>query len=161
MADYPSKQIYSGSTTTVLSLAATLASAANTYDGLANNTLTQLDNSTGLYTDAVAVLGIPDTFAAAPTAGGTIDLYATLEDIDGTSDETPVPASSDIIYLARYMGSWVVDNQDVAQIKPINISLLGIRKAKFHIVNNTGQTISYSSNPTTVKITPFSVGVTV
>lgn len=161
MPDYQAKQIYSGSTTTVLSLAATLASGANTFDGLANNTLTQLDNSTGLYTDAVAVLGIPDTFAAAPTAGGTIELYATLEDIDGTSDETPVPASSDIIYLARWVGAWVVDNQDVAQIKPINISLLGIRKAKFHIVNNTGQTISYSSNPTTVKITPFSVGVTV
>jgi len=160
MPDYPAKQFY-GSPTTVISLAATLANGANTYDGLANNTLTQLDNSTGLYTDAVAVLGIPDTFAAAPTAGATIDLYATLEDIDGTSDETPVPGASDILYLARYMGSWVVDNQDVANIKPINISLLGIKKAKFHILNNSGQTISYSSNPTTVKITPFSVGVTV
>jgi hypothetical protein len=145
----------------VLSLAAALASGGTTFNGMSNNTLTDLDNSTPPYTDALAVLGIPDTFAAAPTAGATIDLYATLEDIDGTSDETPVPASADILYLARYMGSFVVDNQDVALIKPINISLLGIRKAKFHIINNSGQTISYSSNPTTVKITPFSVGVTV
>ena len=66
-------------------------------------------------------LSIPDTFAAAPTAGGTVDLYMTLDDIDGTSDETPLPAASDITYLAKYVGSFVVDNQDVAQIKPIVI----------------------------------------
>ena len=57
MPDYPAKQFY-GSATTVLSLAATLASGANTFNGLANNTLTDLDNSTNLYTDAVAVLEI-------------------------------------------------------------------------------------------------------
>lgn len=146
-----------GSTTTVISHAATLASGANTYSGLTGCTMTQLDNSTLLYPYARAVLSIPDTFAAAPTAGGTIDLYMTQDDIDGTSDETPVPAASDIIYLAQWVGSWVVDNQDVANIKPIIISLLGVQKAQFYIINNCGQQISYTSNPTTVKITPFSV----
>lgn len=161
MANYPAKQIWSGTTTTVISLAATLASGANTYTGLTGLTNTQLDNSTDLYTDAMAVLGIPDTFAAAPTAGGTVDLYYVLDDIDGTSDETPEPGATDILYLARYAGSWVVDNQDVANIKPITISLLGVRKARYFIANNSGQQLSYSSNPITVKITPFSVGVTV
>lgn len=146
-----------GSTTTVISHAATLASGANTYSGLTGCTMTQLDNSTLLYPYARAVLSIPDTFAAAPTAGGTIDLYMTQDDIDGTSDETPVPAASDILYLAQWVGSWVVDNQDVANIKPIIISLLGVQKAQFYIVNNSGQQISYTSSPTTVKITPFSV----
>ena len=145
-----------GSATTVISHAATLASSANTYSGLTGCTMTQLDNSTTLYPYARAVLGIPDTFAAAPTAGGTVDLYMTLDDIDGTSDETPLPAATDITYLAKYVGSFVVDNQDVAQIKPIIISLEGVQKAQFYILNSTGQTISYSSNPTTVKITPFS-----
>ena len=145
-----------GSATTVISHAATLASAANTYSGLTGCTMTQLDNSTTLYPYARAVLGIPDTFAATPTAGGTVDLYMTLDDIDGTSDETPLPAATDITYLAKYVGSFVVDNQDVAQIKPIIISLEGVQKAQFYILNSTGQTISYSSNPTTVKITPFS-----
>ena len=149
-----------GSATTVISHAATLASAANTYSGLTGCTMTQLDNSTTLYPYARAVLGIPDTFAAAPTAGGTIDLYMTLDDIDGTSDETPLPAATDITYLAKYVGSFVVDNQDVAQIKPIIISLEGVQKAQFYILNSTGQTISYSSNPTTVKITPFSYAPT-
>jgi hypothetical protein len=145
-----------GSSTTVISLAAALSTAANTYSGLSGCTMTQLDNSTTLYPYARAVLGIPDTFAAAPTAGGTVDLYMTLDDIDGTSDETPLPAASDITYLAKYVGSFTLDNQDVAQIKPIVISLEGVQKAQFYILNSSGQQISYSSNPTTVKITPFS-----
>ena len=149
-----------GSATTVISHAATLASAANTYSGLTGCTMTQLDNSTALYPYARAVLGIPDTFAAAPTAGGTVDLYMTLDGIDGTSDETPLPAATDITYLAKYVGSFVVDNQDVAQIKPIIISLEGVQKAQFYILNSTGQTISYASNPTTVKVTPFSYAPT-
>ena len=145
-----------GSATTVISHAAALASGANTYSGMSGCTMTQLDNSTTLYPYARAVLSIPDTFAAAPTAGGTVDLYMTLDDIDGTSDETPLPAASDITYLAKYVGSFVVDNQDVAQIKPIVISLEGVQKAQFYILNSSGQQISYSSNPTTVKVTPFS-----
>lgn len=160
MPDFPAKQFF-GSPTTVISHAAVLNNAANTYNGLSGCTMTMLDNSSGLYTDALAVLGIPDTFAAAPNTGSVVDLYMTLEDIDGTNDETPVPGLTDILYLARYVGSWVLDNQDVANIKPINISLLGVRKAWFYILNSSGQQISYSSNPITVKITPFSVGVTV
>lgn len=144
-----------GSSTTAISLAAALSTAANTYSGLSGCTMTQLDNSTALYPYARAVLGIPDTFAAAPTAGGTVDLYMTLDDIDGTSDETPLPGATDITYLGKYVGSFVVDNQDVAVIKPIVISLEGVQKAQFYILNSSGQQISYTSNPTTVKITPF------
>ena len=145
-----------GSQTTVISLAAALASGANTYTGLTGLTNTQLDNSTNLYPWARAVLGVPDTFAAAPTAGGTFDLYMIQDDIDGTSDETPEPGATDIIYIAKYVGSWVIDNQDVAMIKPIVISLEGVQKARFFVTNNCGQQASYSSNPMTVKITPFS-----
>ena len=72
-----------GSATTVISQAATLANGSNTYNGLTGCTMTQLDNSTDLYPFARAVLGVPDTFAAAPTAGSTIDLYMIVDDIDG------------------------------------------------------------------------------
>lgn len=145
-----------GSSTTVISLATALSSAANTYSGLANCTMTQLDNSTLLYPYARAVLSVPDTFVAAPTAGGTFDLYMILDDIDGTSDETPEPGASDIAYLGKYVGSFVVDNQDVATIKPIVISLEGVQKARFCLLNSSGQQTQYSTNPLTVKITPFS-----
>ena len=46
--------------------------------------MTQLDNSTALYPDAIAHPVDHGYFAAAPTAGGTIDLYTTLDDISGT-----------------------------------------------------------------------------
>lgn len=149
-----------GSATTVISHAATLANAANTYDGLAGCTMTQLDNSTTLYPWARAVLNITDTFAAAPTAGSTIDLYMYQEDVDGTTDETPIPGATDVIYLARYVGSFVMDNQDVATVKAITISLEGVQKAKFCILNSTGQQISYASTATTVKVTPFTYAPT-
>lgn len=150
------KMVFSGTTTTVISLAAALANAGNTTSAEA----TQLDNSTELYPYAKAVLNITDTFAAAPTAGATIDLYMIEDDIDGTADETPIPAASDITYLARYVGSWVLDNQDVATIKPIVISLEGVKKARFFILNNSGQQISYTSTATVVKITPFTYAPT-
>lgn len=145
-----------GSTTTVISIASAIASGVNSYSGQGGTTMTQLDNSTALYPYARAVLGIPDTFVAAPTAGGTVDLYMILDDVDGASDETPEPGASDILYLAKYVGSFVMDNQDVATIKAITISLEGVQKARYCIINNCGQQISYTSNPITVKITPFS-----
>ena len=148
-------QMLFGSPTTVISMAAALASAANTYTGLTGLTNTQLDNSTTKYPYARAVLGVPDTFAAAPTAGGTVELYMVQDDVDGTGDETPEPAATDIQYLATLVGIFVVDNQDVATIKAINISLEGVLKARFFIKNNTGQQMSYTSAPITVKITPF------
>lgn len=154
------KMVFSSTTTTVISLAAALANAANTYTGLTGLTNTQLDNSTELYPEAVAVLGIPDTLAAAPTAGATVNLYYVMDDIDGTSDETPEPGATDITNLAKYAGSFVVDNQDVAYIKPILISLAGVKKARFFIENQTGQQLSYSSGAITVKITPFTYGPT-
>lgn len=154
------KQVFSSTTTTVISLAASLANAANTYTGLTGLTNTQLDNSTELYTDAIAVLTVPETFVAAPTAGAAFNLYCVLDDIDGTTDETPEPGAADIVNLAAYVGSFVVDNQDVNHIKPIMISLLGVRKARFFLENQTGQATTYSATPLTVKITPFTVGPT-
>jgi hypothetical protein len=150
------KQVY-GSSTTVISLAATLANAANTYSGLTGCTLTQLDNSTLLYPYALAVLNINDTFAAAPTSGATVDLYMHQDDIDGTADETPEPAATDITARGTCVGSFVVDNVDAAHVKPLVISLLGVKKARFAILNNSGQTISYTSVATVVKVTPFSL----
>lgn len=148
-----------GSATTVISHAATLTSATNTYSGLTGITMTQLNNS-DLYPYALAVLGIPDTLSAAPTAGATVDLYMTLDDVDSTTDETPLPGATDILYLSKYVGSWVLDNQDVAYVKPIVISLQGVQKAQFYINNVSGVNLTYSSNPITVKVTPFTYGPT-
>ncbi len=149
----------SGGSTTCISHAATLANGANTYSGLTGCTMTALDNSTDLYPDARFVLEVPDTFAAAPTAGSTVDVYMTMNNVDSTSDETPVPGATDILYNAQYVTSFVLDNQDAATIKAKVVPgcLHGVTNADFYIVNNSGQTMSYSSNPITLKVTPLTV----
>ena len=151
------KHKYASSSTTVISLAATLATGANTYTGLANCTMNSLDNSTDKYPHCRFVLDIPDTFAAAPTVGSYIHLYMTVNNIDGTSDETPVPGATDVVALARFVGSFRLDNQDVATRKVLIAMncLAGVENADFFIENQSGQTISYSSNATTVKAQPF------
>jgi hypothetical protein len=145
-----------GSPTTVISHAAALAAGANTYTGLTGCTMTLLDNSTLLYPYARAVLNVPTAFATAPTAGGTFDLYMTQDDVDGTSNETPVPVATDITYLAKYVGSFVVDNRTDPILKAIVISLEGVQKAQFYILNSSGQATVYTATPMTVKVTPFS-----
>lgn len=151
------KHKYSASTTTVISMAATLANAANTYTGLTGCTMTALDNSSDKYPDAKFVLAIPDTFAAAPTAGSTIDVYMSLENVDSTADDTPLPAATDILYLAKRVASFVMDNQDVATTKTVIVRdvLHGVENALFYLYNGCGQTLSYSSNPITLKVTPL------
>lgn len=148
---------YASASTTVISLAATLATGGNTYTGLGSLTMTALDNSTDKYPHCRFVLDIPDTFSAAPTAGSLINLYMTANNIDSTSDETPVPAATDVINLARYVGSFRLDNQDVAvrEVLIVQDILAGIENADFYIENQSGVTLSYTSNPTTVKAQPF------
>lgn len=137
-----------GSATTVISETAAIA------DGDFSTNTTQLDNSTTLYPYAMAVFDAADTFAAAPDDKSTVDLYMVKDDVDGTDNETPSPSGTDSDG-AEWVGSFVLMNADVVQRRAINISLQGTQKARFFIQNNSGQAISYSSNPITVKVTPF------
>lgn len=150
---------YAASATTVISLAASLASAANTHSGHSGITQTELDNSTDSYLDARFTLNIPETFAAAPTAGGTFDVYMTLNDVDGTTDESPVPGATDIVNNAQYVTSFVIDNQDVATVKSkiVRGALYGVEKANFYLVNNSGQATTYTATPLTLKVQPLTV----
>jgi len=145
------------STTTCISLAAALANDANTHSGHTGITQTALDNSTDKYAHAKFVLSVPETFAAAPSAGGYFDIWMTENDIDGTSDETPVPGATDIESLARYVGVIRVDNQDVANLKPLVVHgiLAGVSSALFYVRNKSGQATTYSATPLTLKVTPF------
>ncbi len=145
------------SATTVVSLAAALANGGNTHSGHSGITQTALDNSTDKYPHCKFVLSVPETFAAAPSAGAYFDIWMTENDIDGTSDETPVPGATDIADLARYVGVIRVDNQDVAQLKPLVVHniLAGVSSALFYVRNVTGQATTYSATPLTLKATPF------
>lgn len=145
------------STTTAISLAVALANDANTHSGHASITQTAVDNSTDKYPHCKFVLNIPETFAAAPTAGGYFDVWMTENNIDSTSDETPVPGATDIENLARYVGVIRIDNQDVANLKPLVVMnlLAGVSEALFYLRNKSGQATTYSATPLTLKVTPF------
>ena len=143
-----------GSLTTTISLAASLSNGANTHSGHSGITQTPIDNSTHKAPHAKFVLSVPETFAAAPSSGAYFDIWMTEENIDGTSDETPVPGATDIADLARYVGVIRIDNQDVANLKPLTVlnCMFGVTSALFYLRNQTGQATTYSSTPLTLKV---------
>lgn len=142
------KMVDGASTTTVIDLTADLTNG-NIGGGSA-----LLDNSTELYPYARAVFDCPGTFAAAPTNNSTVGLYAVLQDVDSTDDDTAAPTGTDL-ESARYMGVFPIYDTDEEQRATINISLEGIKKAYFYIINNSGQTIAGTGSHIYVKITPY------
>lgn len=141
---------FGASTTTVIDLTSDLAST-NIGGGSA-----LLDNSTELYPYGVAVFNCPGTFGAAPTNNSVVNLWAVLQDVDSTSDDTAAPSGTDV-ESARYMGGFPIYDTDEDQRVTINISLMGIKKAYFYIENKTGQTITGTGNHIYVKITPYTL----
>ena len=141
---------WSATTTTVIDLTADL-----TNNSVAGGT-TLLDNSTELMPYARATFNNPGTFVAAPTNNSTVNLYAVLQDTDGTSDDTAAPTGSDV-ESARFMGAFTIYDTDEEQRCSIDIDLMGIQKAYFYIENKTGQTITGSASHIYVKITPYTL----
>jgi hypothetical protein len=149
------KQVFSSTTTTVISLTSDL-----TNNSVGGGT-TLLDNSTELYPYAVATLLTRHTVNTGIDKTA-VNLYAVLQDTDGSSDDTAAPASSDV-ESARFMGAFPIYDEavDTDQRATITISLEGIKKAYFYIENKTGQTLDGDGGTAiTVKITPFSMGPT-
>ena len=107
----------------------------------------------------VATLFVND-WGGVPTAGGTVDLYGVLQDVDSTSDDTDAPSGS-TVGGAKYFGSWVIAGADAAQRRTIVIDLLGVKKCSFYYKNVTTQTATNTGANSTVKITPVAYGVTV
>jgi len=141
---------WSATTTTVIDLTADL-----TNNSVAGGT-TLLDNSTELMPYARATFNNPGTFGAAPTNNSTVNLYAVLQDTDGTSDDTAAPTGSDV-ESARFLGAFTIYDTDEEQRCSIDIDLMGIQKAYFYIENKTGQTITGSASHIYVKITPYTL----
>jgi hypothetical protein len=149
-------KILLGSATTVISHAASLANNGYTYSGLSGCTMTDLDNSTTLYSHARATLHIPETFAAAPTAGGYFNLYLLPLNVDGTSDDTPAPDAT-ALKAARWVGAFPISAYDVEQRVTIDLPgvLRGLTACQFFIENKCGQATTYSASALTVKVTPY------
>lgn len=150
--------VLAGSSTTVISHAATLTNGSYTYSGLTGCTMTDLDNSTNLYPHLRAVLAVLDTFSAAPSSGGYFNLWMLKLNTDGTADDTPAPDAT-ALKNAQLIGTFYVSAYDVAQQVTIDCPnvLRGITAAQFFLENKSGVSASYSTNPITVKVTPYTL----
>ena len=147
MADYPEKAFY-GTAQTVID------TASNVTAGNFSATTTIFDNTSDAAVPyarwGVATLFVND-WGGVPAAGGTVDLYGVLQDVDSTSDDTD----------KQYFGSWVIAGADAAQRRTIVIDLLGVKKCSFYYKNATTQTATNTGANSTVKITPVAYGITV
>lgn len=144
--------------TTVISLAATLTANSWTYSGLTGCTMTTLDNSTVKCPHLRLVLDIPDTFSAAPNAGAYANVYMLVLNSDGTNDDLAAPDSAGL-KAARLIDSIPIHAHDVGQriTRIIPNAILGVTHADFSLENKTGVSMSYTTNPITLKATPLSL----
>lgn len=145
-----------GTPVTAVSLAATLSNAAYTYAGLTSCTMNDLDNSTTKHPHLRCVLDLPDTFAAAPTAGGYFNVWMLVLNSDSTSDDIPAPDAT-ALKAAKWIAAIPIQAYDVAQRVTVYVPdiLNGVTGAQFFLENRCGQNASYSSNPITLKVTSY------
>lgn len=127
--------IFDGSPTTVISGTGTLATA--NFSTSSTATETEFDNSSDLWPMAKAVLSC--SYSSAPTAGKTVDLYMFEQDISSTNDEAGPSTTAQ--QGAKYVGSFRLYNTTSQQYQAINISLAGVKKAKFSIYNGSANTM--------------------
>lgn len=155
MANVPAKQFY-GTAQTVINTTANLA--AGNFTGAPAAVFDNTTDAAVPYaTHAVATLVVPD-WASAPVAGTTFELWGVLQDVDGTTDDTDAPSGSSP-GGARFFGVWPIAAVDALQRRTINISLIGVQKVNFYLKNATAQQATNASSMT-LKVTPFSLGVT-
>lgn len=129
----------------------TLTSVLTTeLNSLANNAIsnasaTIIDNTTNL--DLFADFEANVTFALAPTAGTSLDLYL-VPSIDGTNYEDGGQTASNVQpSTAYYAGSFIVRAVTTAQKIAIQGVRLGPNKFEAVLVNNTtGQALAASGN---------------
>ncbi len=119
---------------------------------------TEFDNTSDAaypYAPLAQVMAEFPDWAAAPTDLSTVDLYMVRSEVDGTDDDTTTPATTDT-EGAEYCGSFVLNNDDELQRKTIVISLVGVKKCKFYVKNNSGQNMNNDGGTNFVmKVTPF------
>lgn len=155
MANIPTKQFF-GTAQTCINTTTNLA--AGNFSGAPAATFDNTTDAAVPYaTHAVATLVVPD-WAAAPVAGTTFELWGVLQDVDGTNDDTDAPSGTSQ-GGARYFGKFDVAAVDALQRRTTNISLMGVQKVNFYLKNGTAQQATNASSMT-LKVTPFSYGVT-
>ena len=128
-------QCFRGKKITVIEGTGTLADA--NYSTSSTATEREFDNTEHKFTNAKAVLSC--SYTVAPDDQETIDLVMFEQEIDGANGEAG-PTATDI-QGGKIIGNFKLYDTTSQQYQATTISLFGIRKAKFSILNNGGQTM--------------------
>jgi hypothetical protein len=156
MADYPARWFKGTAQTIINTTGSMAASNFTTASGTLFATTATTDVQWAPY--GLATLYVNE-FLAAPTSGAVISLYGVLNNVDGTSDDTNLPSGTTGQATPRFFGSFPMAASTAAQRRTIVIDLLGVQDCDFYCYNGTAQTWSSSAANSTLKITPFSIGV--
>ena len=154
MADYKPKMFF-GTAQTVLSNTTDIAAGNFSPAGTDYNNTSDAAVPYAPY----AVAMIECAFATAPTAGNVVELWGLMVDTDGADDDTD-PPSGTAPGGARYLGSWVVAAVTGLQRREIVLNLNGLRQFTPYVKNSTGAVMNNDTTTLTVKITPYTIGVT-
>lgn len=155
MADIKTKQFF-GTAQTLMSITTDTAAGDFTAAGTVFDNTN--DASVPYATHGVAVLSFAmavDTTTTYPV----IELWGVAQNVDGTADELDVPSGT-ARKGARWMGSFVVGPGTGAQRRSIVIDLAGITAFEPYIKNTAGQVLNNDTTTLSLKITPFTYGVT-
>lgn len=105
--------------------------------------------------DAIeASVTLEGTFSVAPDANSSVALFAALQDVQSTNDDS----APTVNYQHTFLGSFPVKDVTSNQFTTISIALPNAKSSQiyqFYIRNQTGQTISAAWD---VHITPRTVG---
>lgn len=152
MAEKDLNMVFAGSPTTVITQTADIADGVFSVAST-NATHAELDNTSTPQPAGLATLDVSG-WGTAPDANSTIDLYMIRQDVGAGTDDVTAPTTTDK-KGAKFVGSFPIYDTDEAQAQEIVISLVGVKKAKFSILNNAGQLIDFSDGAATVKIERF------
>jgi hypothetical protein len=160
MANYPQKMLI-GTAQTVINSGTDIAAGNFGAAGTAFDTTSDAAVPYAPY--ALAMLEAPD-WAAAPVAGTTVDLYGVLQNTDGTDDDSDAPSGT-AEGGAVWLCSLKIAAADSLQRRTVVIDMVraGVQSGFVpYVKNGTAQNMNNDGGTNlVVKITPFSLGVTV
>jgi hypothetical protein len=141
-------QEFDGTLTTVLTGATAVLANANYAVAGTNATITEIDFQASGDKWPMARAIFTGQFATITSIHGkTLDLFLVPTDVDGTDNNDSQMPTTTVLNGGHYVGSFVVTtgvaNTDMyLEIQGSVISLVGRKKAKFSLYNNTGQSVS-------------------
>jgi hypothetical protein len=157
MADVKTKQFF-GTEQVLMNITSDLAAGNFSAAGTAFDNTS--DASVPYATHAVAVIEF-DMAVSTGTLYPVIELWATIENTNGTADDTDAPSGT-AQNGGKFLGSWTVSTGTSLQRRSTVISLEGIKSFVPYLKNGTAQTIDATSSDSNLvlEVTPFTYGVT-